>query len=124
MITADQVIIQTDAGVEVRPRADLWAIVEGGGRELDYWSIALDLGFSANRGNSNQVDFNLGFRLVREDRRTLTELGYWLNLGRADGEQNVARPIVGFRNKVWITKILFVEPLVGHLLNDKFQDIT
>ena len=123
MLTANQVIIQTEEGVEVRPRADLWAIVEGGGRELDHWSMALETGLSANRGNSNQVDFNLSFQLVREDRRTLTELAYWLNLGRADGEQNVARHIVGFRNRVWITRILFVEPVVGHVLNDKFQDI-
>jgi len=123
MITAEHVIVETEAGVEVRPRETLWAIVEGGGRELDYWSTRLDLGLSANRGNSNQVDFNVGWQLVREDKRTLTELIYSLNLGRAEGEQTVARHIVGFRNKVWITEIFFVEPIVGHLLNDKFQDI-
>jgi len=123
MITADQVIVETEAGVEVRPRDTLWAIVEGGGREIDYWSTTFDLGLSANRGNSNQVDFNLGWQLVREDKRTLTMLDYLLNLGRAESEQTVARHIVGLRHKVWITEILFVEPIVGHLLNDKFQDI-
>jgi hypothetical protein len=72
-----------------------------------------DLGLSANRGNSNQVDFNVGWQLVREDKRTLTELVYSLNLGRAEGERTVARHIVGFRNKVWITEVFFLELIVG-----------
>ena len=124
MITQDHVIVETDDGVVVRPRSTLWAIVEGGAREIDYWSTALNLGLSANRGNSSQVDFNLGVRIVREDRRTLSELGYLLNLGRSEGEQTVARHIVSFLNKVWITEVFFVEPIVGQLLSDRFQDIT
>lgn len=123
MITKERVIVETKEGIEVRPRDNLWAIVEGGSRELDYWSTRLNLGLSANRGNSNQVDFNLWWMLVREDKRTLTELAYSLSLGRAEGEQTVGRHLVMFANKVWITEILFVEPIVGHLLNDKFQDI-
>jgi putative salt-induced outer membrane protein YdiY len=116
--------VETADGVEVRPRETLWAIVEGGSRELDYWSATLDLGLSANRGNSNQVDFILGLSIVREDRRTLHELAYTLVLGRAEGEQTVSRHLVLFRSDVWMTDRFFVNPVVGQLLSDRFQDIT
>jgi putative salt-induced outer membrane protein YdiY len=123
IITADRIVVETEAGVENRPRDTLWAIVEGGGRELDYWSTMLDIGLSANRGNSNQVDFNLGWRIVREDKRTLTELAYGLNMGKADGEQTVSRHIAAFLNQVWVSELFFVQPIVGQLLSDRFQDI-
>jgi hypothetical protein len=122
-ITADDVVVETSEGIHVRPRETLWAIVQGGERELDHWSTILDLGFSANRGNSNQIEFNLGWRITREDRRTLTELAYSLFMGRADGEQTVNRHLVMFLNKVWIDERFFVHPVVGQLLSDRFQDI-
>ena len=124
LVTNDRVIVETEEGVQGRPRDTLWAIVEGGARELDYWSTRLNLGLSANRGNSDQVEFNLGWSLTREDRRTLTELDYGLNLGRADGEQNVSRHIVLFVNQVWVSERFFVQPVTGQLLSDKFQDTT
>ena len=123
IITTDRVLVETEPGVENRARDTLWAIVEGGGRELDYWSTMLDLGFSANRGNSNQVDFNLGWRIVREDKRTLTELAYGLNMGRAEGKQTVSRHIAAFLNQVWLSELFFVQPIVGQLLSDRFQDV-
>ncbi len=122
-VTADHVIVETSEGIQVRPRETLWAIVQGGERELDHWSTMLDLGFSANRGNSNQIEFNLGWRITREDRRTLTELAYSLFMGRADGEQTVNRHLVMFLSKVWIDERFFVQPVVGQLLSDRFQDI-
>jgi hypothetical protein len=124
MLTTTEVIVETENGIEIRPRAELWAIVEGGAREVDYWSFRTNLGFSANAGNSSQINFNFGFQVSREDRRTLTELGYLLNLGRSEGEQSVARHIVLFLNKVWIDEVFFVQPMVGQLLSDRFQDIT
>lgn len=123
MITSSQIAVQTENGVVVRPRSELSRIIEGGARELDNWSFDLDLGLGLNRGNSNQVDFNMRVDLVREDRRTLSELGYFLNLGYADRDLNVARHVVGFRNRVWLTRLWFVEPIVGQLLSDRFQDI-
>lgn len=123
MITRETLAVQTDGGVVVRPRTDLWSIVQGGGREIDYWSMALDVGLGLNRGNSNQADVNLRFAVNREGKRTLTEVDYILNLGYADRETNVSRHIVTFGNRVWLTRRWFVEPIVGQLLSDRFQDI-
>ncbi len=123
MITTTQIAVQTETGVVVRPRSELSRIIEGGARELDNWSFDLDLGLGLNRGNSNQLDFNMRVDFTREDRRTLSELGYFLNLGYADRALNVARHVVSFRNRVWLSRLWFVEPIVGQLLSDRFQDI-
>ncbi len=123
MLTTTQIAVQTESGVVVRPRSKLSRIIEGGARELDNWSFDLDLGLGLNRGNSNQVDLNMRVDLTREDRRTLSELGYFLNLGYADRALNVARHVVAFRNRVWLSRLWFVEPIVGQLLSDRFQDI-
>jgi hypothetical protein len=48
---------------------------------------------------------------------------YLLNLGYADREVNVSRHVLPFSNRVWLTRIWYVEPIVGQLLSDKFQDI-
>jgi hypothetical protein len=123
MITTTQIAVQTETGIVVRPRSELSRIIEGGARELDNWSFDLDLGLGLNRGNSNQLDFNMRVDFTREDRRTLSELGYFLNLGYADRALNVARHVVSFRNRVWLSRLWFVEPIVGQLLSDRFQDI-
>jgi hypothetical protein len=123
MLTVNGLAVQTADGVVVRPREELWSIVEGGGREIDYWSAAFDVGMALNRGNSNQVDLNLRVGVTREDQRTLTEVVYLLNLGYADRELNVSRHVLPFANRVWLTRMWYVEPIVGQLLSDKFQDI-
>jgi hypothetical protein len=46
-----------------------------------------------------------------------------LNLGYADRELNVSRHVLPFANRVWLTRMWYVEPIVGQLLSDKFQDI-
>jgi len=123
MLTTTQIAVQTESGVIVRPRSELSRIIEGGARELDNWSLDLDLGLGLNRGNSNQLDLNMRVDFTREDRRTLSELGYFLNLGYADRALNVARHVAAFRNRVWLSRLWFVEPIVGQLLSDRFQDI-
>jgi hypothetical protein len=123
MIAGDGIAVQTEDGIVVRPRSDLWRIIEGGLREIDYWSLVVDLGLGLNRGNSNQADLNMRLDVTREDRRTLTEVGYILNLGYADRELNVSRHVALFGNRVWLTEFWFVEPIVGQLLSDRFQDI-
>ena len=123
MITTDKLAVQTEEGIVVRERDELWSIVEGGGPEIDYWSVVLDVGLGMNRGNSNQADLNLRFGLNREGKRTLAEVDYILNLGFADRELNVSRHVVPFTNRVWLTRIWFVEPIAGQLLSDRFQDI-
>lgn len=123
MITADDLVVHTADGIVVRQRGELWSIAEGGDREIDYWSAVLDLGLGMNRGNSNQVDLNMRVGLKREGKRSLAEVDYLLNLGYADRELNVSRHFVPFSTRVWLTRMWYLEPIVGQLLSDRFQDI-
>ncbi|MEM7137720.1 MAG: DUF481 domain-containing protein [Myxococcota bacterium] len=122
IVSGTKIAVQTENGVVIKERNQIWSIVEGGGRELDYWSMTLDVGLGLNRGNSNQADVNLRFELNRDGKRTMTQVIYLMNLGYADGEVNVGRHVVSFGNRVWLTRVWFVEPIVGQLLSDRFQD--
>ncbi|MGF1466937.1 MAG: DUF481 domain-containing protein [Sandaracinaceae bacterium] len=124
MLTERWVVVQTEGGgIVVRARQGLAAVIEGGVKELDAWSTMLSAGMALNRGNSNQIGFNLRWTLRREDRRTLTWLDYRLNLGWADREQNVNQHVIHAEERVWLTQGLFLSIPAGQLLSDRFQDI-
>jgi hypothetical protein len=123
VITADKVIVQTDEGAKTFDRSELQAIVPGGEREKEWWSMKLGFGLTFNRGNNDQLTYNLTFNVHREDRSTLLNLDYGSSFGRTSGVQNVNRHIGGVVFQVFLSKPWFVAPAFGQLLNDRFQNI-
>ena len=122
VITADQVIVQTDEGTKVFPRSELESIVEGE-RERDWWSMKLRFGFTLNRGNTDQLTYDIKFNTRREDRLTLLDLNYNATFGRTDGVQNVNRHLGEFLFNVFLGSRWWVTPAFGQLFNDRFQNI-
>ena len=122
VITADQVIVQTDEGTKVFPRSELESIVEGE-RERDWWSMKLRFGFTLNRGNTDQLTYDIKFNTRREDRLTLLDLNYNATFGKTDGTQNVNRHLGEFLFNVFIGGRWWVTPAFGQLFNDRFQNI-
>ncbi len=123
IITADQVIIETkDEGTKVFPRSELESIVEGE-RERDWWSMKLRFGLTLNRGNNDQLTYNIDFNTKREDRITLLDLNYNATFGRTDGVQNVKRHLGEFLFNVFLGSRWWVTPAFGQLFNDTFQNI-
>jgi len=123
VITADKVIVQTDEGAKTFDRSELQTIVPGGEREKEWWSMKLGFGLTFNRGNNDQLTYNLAFNVHREDRSTLLNLDYGSSFGRTSGVQNVNRHIGGVVFQVFLSKPWFVAPAFGQLLNDRFQNI-
>jgi hypothetical protein len=123
VITPDKVIIDTGEGTKVFDRSDLEAIIPGGERERDWWWMKLRFGLTLNRGNTNQLTYNIEFETRREDDLTLLDLGYNGTFGRADGVQNVKRNLGQFGFQVFLSDRWFVVPAFGQLLNDGFQNI-
>ncbi len=123
LITADSVVVETGAGTQTFPRAELEGIVSGGEREKDWWSMSLRFGLTLNRGNTDQLTYDTFFRVRREDRMTLLDLTYNATFGRTNGTQNVNRHLGEFDFKVFLSDRWFVAPLFGQLLNDRFQNI-
>lgn len=122
VITADAVIVQTDEGTKVFPRSELESIVEGE-RERDWWSMSLRFGLTLNRGNTDQLTYDILFNTRREDRLTLLDLNYNATFGRTDGAQNVNRHLAEGLFQVFLGSRWWVTPAFGQLLNDRFQNI-
>ena len=122
VITAEQVIVQTEEGTKTFARADLEAIVEGE-KERDWWSMKLRFGLTLNRGNTDQLTYDIKFNTRREDRMTLLDLNYNATFGQTNGTQNVNRHLGEFLFNVFLGSRWWVTPAFGQLFNDRFQNI-
>jgi hypothetical protein len=122
VITADQVIVQTEEGTKTFARADLESIVEGQ-KERDWWSMKLRFGLTLNRGNTDQLTYDIKFNTRREDRLTLLDLNYNATFGQTNGTQNVNRHLGEFLFNVFLGSRWWVTPAFGQLFNDRFQNI-
>ncbi len=123
VITPDKVIIETEEGTKTFPRSELESIVAGGEREKDWWSMKLRFGLTLNKGNTDQLTYDIKFNVRREDRLTLLDLNYNTTFGRTGGVQNVNRHLGEFDFKVFLSSRWFVVPAFGQLFNDRFQNI-
>ena len=123
VITGDQIIVETtDEGTKVFPRSELESIVEGE-KERDWWSMKLTFGLSLNKGNTDQLTYDIKFNVKREDRMTLLDLNYNGMFARTDGVQSVNRHLGEFRFNVFLGSRWWVTPAFGQLFNDRFQNI-
>ena len=123
VITPDKVIVETDEGTKTFPRSELESIVAGGEREKDWWSMKLRFGLTLNKGNTDQLTYDINFNVRREDRLTLLDLNYNTTFGRTGGVQNVNRHLGEEDFKVFLSSRWFVTPLFGQLFNDRFQNV-
>ncbi|MFW2387637.1 MAG: DUF481 domain-containing protein [Polyangiales bacterium] len=122
VITAEQVIVQTEEGTKTFPRSELESIVEGQ-KERDWWSMKLRFGLTLNKGNTDQLTYDINFNTRREDRMTLLDLNYNASFGRTGGVQNVNRQLGEFLFNVFLGSRWWVTPAFGQLFNDRFQNI-
>ena len=122
VITVDQVIVQTEEGTKTFQRSELDSIVEGQ-KERDWWSMKLRFGLTLNKGNTDQLTYDINFNTRREDRMTLLDLNYNATFGRTGGVQNVNRQLGEFLFNVFLGSRWWVTPAFGQLFNDRFQNI-
>ena len=123
VITPDRVIVETDEGTKTFARSELESIVAGGEREKDWWSMKLRFGLTLNKGNTDQLTYDINFNTRREDNMTLLDLNYNTSFGQTGGVQNVNRHLGEEDFKVFLSSRWFVTPLFGQLFNDRFQNI-
>jgi hypothetical protein len=123
VVTPDKIIVETDEGTKTFPRSELESIVAGGAREKDWWSMKLRFGLTLNKGNTDQLTYDIDFNVRREDRLTLLDLNYNTTFGRTGGVQNVNRHLGEEDFKVFLSSRWFVVPLFAQLFNDRFQNI-
>jgi putative salt-induced outer membrane protein YdiY len=85
--------------------------------------MKLRFGLTLNKGNTDQLTYDINFNTRREDRMTLLDLNYNATFGRTDGVQSVNRHLGEEDFKVFLSTRWFVTPLFGQLFNDRFQNI-
>jgi hypothetical protein len=85
--------------------------------------MKLRFGLTLNRGNTNQLTYDINFNTRREDRMTLLDLNYNATFGKTDGVQNVNRQLGEFLFNVFLGSRWWVTPAFGQLFNDRFQNI-
>jgi len=123
VVTPDKIIVETDEGTKTFPRSELESIVGGGEREKDWWSMKLRFGLTLNKGNTNQLTYDINFNTRREDDMTLLDLNYNSTFGRTEGVQNVNRHLGEFMFNVFLGSRWWVTPAFGQFFNDRFQNI-
>ena len=123
VITEDLVIVQTvDEGTQTFLRSELESIVQGQ-KEKDWWSMKLRFGLTLNRGNTDQLTYDINFNVKREDRLTLLDLNYNTSFGQTNGVQNVNRHLGEAIFQVFLGSRWWVTPVFGQLYNDRFANV-
>ena len=123
MVTKDEVIVETGEGVKTFARSELIAIVEGGLRERDWWSMRLAAGFSGSAGNTNQGSLNTDFGLARADQFTIAAVDYRGTFGYANREETVNRHLGRAAVILFIWERFYLVPAYAELFNDRFANI-
>jgi hypothetical protein len=115
--------VRTAGGVEEYPRKQLIKIIEGGLRELNFWSVKASVGLTARAGNTDQTDFNVVTRVRREATRTRLDIDYNGNFSRVDTVQTINNHRLSAGWNVIIKRGFFVSPFLGEFYKDEFQNI-
>lgn len=123
MINEELITVQTETGIVTRKRSELGVILEHTPREADYWSTVLRLGLTANAGNTENLNFNAFWRIVREDSMTLTALSYDGTFGTADRNEVANRHLGSGDVYVFLHPVVYLIALTGQLQYDKFQNV-
>jgi hypothetical protein len=85
--------------------------------------MKLRFGLTLNKGNTDQLTYDIKFTTRREDKMTLLDLNYNSTFGRTGGTQNVNRQLGEFLFNVFLGSRWWVTPAFGQLFNDRFQNI-
>lgn len=115
--------VRTTSGVEEFAAQQVFAIIEGRPRELNYWSLKASANLIVRSGNTEQNDFNSVVLLRRQTTWSQVNLQYKGNFGKTDGEETVNNNRGDIDAKLFLSRQLFVTPVDVELLNDKFQNI-
>jgi putative salt-induced outer membrane protein YdiY len=99
-------------------------MVPGTGRELDFWTLDLGVGFGAQAGNTEQLSLN---STVDVERTTISQRGgvhYIGNLATQNNDVSANNHRVTTQYDVYLTRRFFVNVARFEFFHDQFQNIT
>jgi putative salt-induced outer membrane protein YdiY len=123
MLVGDTVTVNVDGEPQSYPRRRILAILEGRRREINNWSFGAGLGMTARAGNTRSVDLGLNAYVKRESARSRWNTTYLGAIATVDGETNTDNHRVNSRFDWFLTRRLYLIPLLFDFYKDRFQDI-
>jgi len=118
-------VIRIDTGEEILefPRDELLNMIEGGLRELDYWSLNVGLGLSLRSGNSDQTDLNINAQIRRETPLTRATVSYQSAYSEADGDELTNNQRLNGEFNYYVSRRFYVVAPLAEAFRDRLQNI-
>jgi hypothetical protein len=104
-------------------RRELLSIIQGGSREIQFWSIKANTGLTMRSGNSDQQDFSAKVDVKREGKRSRLQLDYRGDITRIAGERTVDKHTGGGDLDLFLSRRFYVTLADIEIYSDKFQNI-
>jgi len=121
-ITQDKVIVDGEDTVSY-PRKDLFGVVPGVPKEINFWSGKASVGLTIRGGNTEQVEYNARINLYRRTPSTKLELDYLGNFSQTDDVETANNQRASVNFDIFASRFLFVRVPFLEYYRDPFQNI-
>jgi putative salt-induced outer membrane protein YdiY len=122
-VTDDKVYVATDAGRQEFDRNQLIAIAPGEPREINYWSAKISIGLNLSEGNTDQVQYNSKWNVMRRTSATRLMLDYLGNFTTTDDVETVQNQRVNGNFDIMMTRRYYIRAIFAEYYRDPFQNI-
>ena len=121
-ITQDKVIVDGKDTVSY-PRKDLFGIVPGTPKEINYWGGKIALGLTLRGGNTDQIEYNARLNLYRRTPSTALQFDYLGNFSETDGTETANNQRATATFDIFVSRFLFIRIPFLEYYHDPFQNI-
>jgi putative salt-induced outer membrane protein YdiY len=118
-------VIRVDTGTEIVefPRDALFSMIEGEPRELNYWSLDIDVGLTLRSGNSDQSDLTTEFEIDRESPLTKLILKFQSAYSVVEDEEITDNQRFAGLFEVYVSQRVFLLAPLAEAYRDRIQNI-
>jgi hypothetical protein len=118
-------VIRIDTGTEIVQfhRDALFSMIEGEPKEINYWSLDIDIGLTLRSGNSDQSDLTSGVEIDRESPLTKMILTYQNAYSVVEGEDITNNHRFTGLFQVYVSQRTFLLAPLVDAYRDKIQNI-
>lgn len=105
------------------PRGQLFSMIEGEPREINYWSLDATIGLTLRSGNADQTDLGTRVKLERETPLTRGILGYEGAYSVVEGDEVTNNRRVTGLFAYYLTTRFFLAAPIGELYGDRVRNV-
>lgn len=122
-VKEDKLWITTSQGLVGFPQDEVLSIIPQRDSEISKWTFRANVGVNSRSGNTDSFDFSSFARLVRSDIFSRASLEYNGAYGTVSGVDNTNKQRGDASWDLFISPLVFLTPVSGEALYDKFQNI-